>query len=153
MKALTLWQPWASLVAIGAKRIETRSWSTTYRGPLAIHAAKRTPPKALALAGTDPFCTALERAGLDWRQLPSGVIVATCKLTAVYQIRGYGDAPRPPERDFGDYTVGRFMWHLDDIQALVDPLPAQGRQGLWEWQAPADFGKQQQTRMRRESHE
>lgn len=40
MKALSLWQPWASLVAIGAKTIETRSWSTSYRGPLAIHAAK-----------------------------------------------------------------------------------------------------------------
>lgn len=39
MKALTLWQPWASLVALGVKTIETRSWSTGYRGPLAIHAA------------------------------------------------------------------------------------------------------------------
>lgn len=40
MKAITLTQPWATLVAIGAKRIETRSWATRYRGPLAIHAAK-----------------------------------------------------------------------------------------------------------------
>lgn len=43
-KALTLWQPWASLVALGVKTIETRSWSTAYRGPLAIHAAARRPP-------------------------------------------------------------------------------------------------------------
>lgn len=42
MKALTLWQPWATLIAIGAKTIETRSWSTNHRGPLAIHAAKTT---------------------------------------------------------------------------------------------------------------
>ena len=41
MKALSLWQPWASLVALRVKTIETRSWSTSYRGPLAIHAAKR----------------------------------------------------------------------------------------------------------------
>ena len=40
MKALTLTQPWATLVAMGAKRIETRSWTTNYRGPLAIHAGK-----------------------------------------------------------------------------------------------------------------
>ena len=39
MKVLTLTQPWATLVAIGAKRIETRSWATKYRGPLLIHAA------------------------------------------------------------------------------------------------------------------
>lgn len=41
MKAITLWQPWASLIACGAKTIETRSWGTPYRGPLAIHASKR----------------------------------------------------------------------------------------------------------------
>jgi activating signal cointegrator 1 len=40
---LTLWQPWASLVALGVKTIETRSWSTKYRGPIAIHAAARRP--------------------------------------------------------------------------------------------------------------
>lgn len=42
MKAISLWQPWASLVPAGAKPVETRSWSTSYRGPLAIHAAKTT---------------------------------------------------------------------------------------------------------------
>lgn len=40
MKCLSLWQPWATLIAIGAKQVETRSWRTRYRGPIAIHAAK-----------------------------------------------------------------------------------------------------------------
>lgn len=40
MKAITLHQPWATLVSLGVKTIETRSWTTRYRGPLAIHAAK-----------------------------------------------------------------------------------------------------------------
>jgi hypothetical protein len=44
MKAITLWQPWASFVGLGVKTIETRSWSTRYRGPLAIHAGSRRPP-------------------------------------------------------------------------------------------------------------
>ena len=44
MKCLSLWQPWASLVVIGAKRFETRSWPTNYRGPLLIHAAQRWSP-------------------------------------------------------------------------------------------------------------
>lgn len=39
MRILTLTQPWASLIAIGAKTLETRSWRTGYRGPLAIHYA------------------------------------------------------------------------------------------------------------------
>lgn len=41
MKAISLWQPWASAIAFGSKRVETRSWTTRYRGPLAIHAGKR----------------------------------------------------------------------------------------------------------------
>ncbi len=41
MKAITIWQPWASLLACGAKQYETRSWATSYRGPIAIHAAKK----------------------------------------------------------------------------------------------------------------
>jgi hypothetical protein len=41
VKVLTLHQPWASLIAVGVKTIETRSWSTQYRGPLAIHAGAK----------------------------------------------------------------------------------------------------------------
>ena len=41
MKALTIWQPWASLLVSGQKKYETRSWATSYRGPIAIHAAMR----------------------------------------------------------------------------------------------------------------
>lgn len=40
MKALSLWEPWATLFALGIKGPETRSWSTNYRGPMAIAAAK-----------------------------------------------------------------------------------------------------------------
>lgn len=43
VRALTVRQPWASLIALGTKRIETRSWSTRYRGPLAIHAGAHRP--------------------------------------------------------------------------------------------------------------
>ena len=39
MKALTLYEPYATLVALNLKKIETRGWRTNYRGPLAIHAA------------------------------------------------------------------------------------------------------------------
>lgn len=44
MRCLSLTQPWATLIALGAKKIETRSWATRYRGPLAIHAAKGLGP-------------------------------------------------------------------------------------------------------------
>jgi hypothetical protein len=59
MKALSLWQPWATLIALKKKQIETRSWRTTYRGPLAIHAAKSYPQEARDLCSTEPFYSVL----------------------------------------------------------------------------------------------
>ncbi len=59
MKALTLTQPWASLVAVGAKRIETRSWETNYRGTIAIHAAKGWKPIDREFAVSARVCEAL----------------------------------------------------------------------------------------------
>ena len=50
MKALTIWQPWASLIARGVKQYETRSWATKYRGPIAIHAAMKN-PLSVSLSG------------------------------------------------------------------------------------------------------
>jgi hypothetical protein len=98
MKALTLTQPWATLIAIGAKHIETRSWSTSYRGPLAIHAAKGLGSVGgkrgfYDLCYSQPFLSVLEPAmtgerdiagfkvpHIDPGYLPMGAIVATCDL-------------------------------------------------------------------------
>ena len=160
MKALTLTQPWATLVAIGAKRIETRSWATSYRGPLAIHAAKGLGPvggrKGLhSLCGDHPFCDVLLPAGYNAMRMPAwglplGAIVATCELIGCQMIgvlpdetpayMAYDEWPpvlqaiQDPERSFGLYTPGRFAWLLDDITALPEPIPAKGALSLWEWE-------------------
>lgn len=91
MKALTLTQPWASLVGCGVKRIETRSWSTNYRGELAIHAAVGLPAAAKRLCDTPVFANPLGKA-MGWpaerlsRRLPLGAIVATCDLVDCLRI-------------------------------------------------------------------
>ncbi len=83
---ITLTQPWATLVAIGAKRIETRSWATKYRGPLLIHAAQGLGPVGGALGlyelcWNEPFRSALLAAGIKGvPDLPRGAIVARCEL-------------------------------------------------------------------------
>jgi activating signal cointegrator 1 len=59
IRGLSLAQPWATLVAIGAKRIETRSWFTRYRGWVAIHAAKGFPARAQSLCYHEQFAAAL----------------------------------------------------------------------------------------------
>lgn len=86
MKCLTLHQPWASLVAAGVKRIETRSWSTSYRGPLAIHAAKRSmngDPDALGLWWSYHDALVRHEDLETWDTLPLGKVVATCELVDI----------------------------------------------------------------------
>jgi hypothetical protein len=133
MKALTLTQPWATLVARGAKQIETRSWRTFYRGPLAIHAAKKL--AELPSWQIRRFRSVLEAYGIrGFMELPLGVIVATCMLVDCVRITPDNVPPfGGPEFDFGDYTVGRWAWHLSDVKALAEPILAKGALGLWEW--------------------
>lgn len=160
MKALTLTQPWATLVATGAKRIETRSWSTSYRGPLAIHAGKGLGPVGgrsglMDLCRREPFLTKLVAAGyLGTPMLPLGAIVAVVELawvvpttwvsatgrTTVHSVAGPAEFElADQERAFGDYTPGRYAWLLRDIRALPTPIPARGGLGLWDWTPPEGF--------------
>lgn len=100
MKAITLHQPHASFVALGLKNIETRSWNTHYRGPLAIHAAATVPSWVLPLSFAghtidkdNPRPTApaylLRGPSLAWPyRLPLGAVVATCTLVDVVPMVG-----------------------------------------------------------------
>lgn len=93
MKFLTIRQPWASLIAVGAKTIETRPFSTKYRGPLAIHAGKAKPSRDLVRMGQ--WLTRWDYGegryvmsdGLGkWVALPLGAVVAVCDLIDVVPI-------------------------------------------------------------------
>jgi len=136
MKALTLTQPWASLVAISAKKIETRSWSTTYRGPLAIHAAKGWTREDRELIFEEPFQEYLRLAGFrSPADFPLGAVLAIVDLVGCDLIR-YAIPPEP-ERSFGNYEVGRSAWKMANLRRLLVPVPAKGALGLWEWKAEA----------------
>lgn len=131
MKALTLTQPHASLVAIGAKTIAARSRATAYRGPLAIHAAVRE------TAVTDPYHRSLlAAAGCDCQRLPTGVFLAVCALVHCETITP-ANCPCYPQYAFDDFMPGRFSWHFAEIIPLLEPIPARGHGGLWtlpeEW--------------------
>lgn len=64
MKCLSLWQPWASLLVHGRKRVETRSWPISHRGPLLIHAAKKWDGELSAMCVREPFKGSLECMGI-----------------------------------------------------------------------------------------
>ena len=137
MKALTVYQPWASLTALGEKKIETRGWYTKYRGPLAIHAGKSMQYNDVMFR--EPFFTALEplryesASGTAFR-LSYGEIIAICNLVDCVSITPeFVEGLSVKERVFGDYTLGRFAWMLEDTHRLKGPIPARGKQRLWNW--------------------
>lgn len=145
MKALTLWQPWATLIAIGAKQYETRSWGTSYRGPLAIHAGVRRPThedisvlwdaQVLCPRERPELAAALERVAPSSTApaaLPLGVIVATCRLVECVRM-SLIPPPVDLEAAVGDWSSGRFAWRLEDVVPRLDPALVKGARGLWEW--------------------
>lgn len=125
MKAISLWQPWATLMALGLKKIETRHWSTRYRGPLLIHAAKKIVP--------DPnwhVFYAIEKAGLRILELPRGCLLCKLDLMDCKRIE-LDDRFESPELFYGDFTPGRYIWITENVTAF-DPIPYRGSQGFFE---------------------
>jgi hypothetical protein len=119
MRALTICQPYAHLIAIGEKPIENRRWPTSYRGPLAIHAGRSR--------------AWLDEEVVDWPDgdLAFGAIVATAMLVACLP-----KFNRHPWRERGglfdhEHAQGPWCWVLEEVRALPEPIPAKGRQGLW----------------------
>lgn len=133
MKVLTLTEPWAMLMALDLKRIETRSWYTSYRGPMAIHAAKGFPRSAIELCREEPFLTALVKAGIRTPgDLPRGAIIAVVDLVDCLETGIWSFVPPEPELSFGDFSQGRFAWFTENVRRLKVPLPCKGALGLWE---------------------
>jgi hypothetical protein len=140
--AISLWQPWATLVAIGAKRIETRGWSPWYRGALVIHASKRFAVPERDLCDWPIFKVALARGGYaSWKDLPLGAAVCLTELREVHRTedllaRGIVGDRGQEEREFGDYRGERYGWLLGEPRRFSSPIPFSGAQGFFK--IPAD---------------
>jgi hypothetical protein len=131
MHALSVLQPWATLIALGIKRIETRSWHTSYRGRLAIHASAGRPPSFFDLCHGEPFRTMLLRS--PWTRPPRGVILGTALLRDCVRVEELNlDQLSETERSFGNFAPGRWAWLLADAQPLEQLIPLRGRLGLFE---------------------
>lgn len=141
MKCLTLTQPWASLVAAEQKRIETRSWKTSYRGPLAIHAAMGFPKYARQACLEQTFYEAMRFVPPDLAPAACrGEVIATCRLVdcvpAEFARFNFPHVWSWKELVFGDFTQGRYAWILADVKRLPRPIKAKGALSLWEWTPP-----------------
>lgn len=158
MRALSLWQPWATAIVIDAKRVETRGWSTNYRGPLLIHASKRwNQAEMIEHASSWTWCAALSCLGMRIGSgrmklleiLPLGAIVGVadlidCRTTESFALDDL-DARRTwktgekvdsldtwTEEMMGNFGPGRFGWVLRNPRRFAQPIPYRGAQGLFE---------------------
>lgn len=114
MKALTVCQPYAELIARGEKPIENRTWPTSYRGPIAIHAGKSRTWLCEGDAARYP--------GMDY-----GAVIATARLVDCRRVEDLLEPLRSNE-----HASGPWCWILTDIER-IDPIQTRGAQGLWEW--------------------
>ena len=134
MKALSLIQPWASAIFIklpngsALKGIETRSWQTSFKGRVAIHASKGFPKYAKEFAETE---RALGRLPV---KLPFGAIIGFVTIMGMRLTQDIVESISPVERLYGDYSPGRFAWMLYDAVPLSPAgkvVECRGSLGLW----------------------
>jgi activating signal cointegrator 1 len=139
MKAISMWEPYASLVSVSAKKNETRSFPISYRGDLLICASKvkHLPPPELCewLWDNSHLFGVFREFDELWNGLPFGkavciVEVYDCQPTSFF----HGAVPlklSQQEAMMGDYTPGRFAWLTRNCRRFKQPFPVTGRQGFF----------------------
>jgi len=144
IKTLTLHQPYASAIAFGMKRYETRPRNTNHRGLLAIHAGKAFNQEGMeSLHGfpwSDHITLPLARrySPIGEQEFVKGAVVAVCVLSdCLLMDDALIQSIDAQERAMGHWEAGRYAYKLDNIQMLRTPVEARGKQGLWNW-TPSD---------------
>ncbi len=131
MKALSIRQPWATLLCLRIKRYETRTWKTDYRGPIALHAGAVFDAASRRLCFEPPLADWLRKAGYhNPRSLPRGQIIGTAILADCIPTEKLRSLSAK-ERRLGDFSRGRWAWRFTDIKRLKRPLPAKGQLSLF----------------------
>lgn len=141
MRALSLHQPWATLILLGVKTYETRDWATSWRGPLAIHAAKRWTRSSIdstrdlcaeALAYDPPYelRRRLEALYGEPANCPLGCALGVVDLVAIHETNQW--QPGKFQAEFGDFGPNRYAWKLANPRLLVAPLAFKGQQGIFD---------------------
>jgi hypothetical protein len=132
MKALSIRQPFATLLCLGVKHYETRTWKTDYRGPIAIHASSIFDEPARQLCMEPPLRDHLADAGYrSPTSLPLGKVLGFAKLIDCVPTRDLRSLNEDQLR-LGDFRAGRWAWRFSTPKLLRVPLPAKGKLSLFE---------------------
>jgi activating signal cointegrator 1 len=130
LNCLSMWQPWATLISLRLKEYETRPWSTPYRGPLVIHAAKAS--DMLVMCHQEPFISVLARHNLTARNLPLGAAVCLVDLVdCIKMTESFIARQSQRERALGNWKPGRYAWRLANIRPAIRPIAMSGRQSIF----------------------
>lgn len=168
--ALSLWQPWASLVALGEKRIETRHFDVMKKpgfrpGPVAIHATQKWPSTVADMCMDEHFYPALKRHGFPlpdgpdislptgrlltrdeqatlWCFIPKGKILCVVDAIECLPFEKLGDL-HPQEEAFGNYGPGRWGLVFGKIlETFEPPIPWKGQQTIgWPWEWDTEISR------------
>lgn len=145
---LSIRQPWTSAIAFGPKRCENRTWFSSYRGPLALHAGKSKATLKLPLlrelwgGGSGPW----PAISFDPAQYPLGCVLATCHMIDCCSPEGfrskYADRFTASHAYFVD---GPWCFVLARVQPLATPMPLAGQLNLWNDPAVDRFIHEQRS--------
>jgi activating signal cointegrator 1 len=118
MKALTVRQPYAELIADGIKTLEVRSRPTRHRGPLAIHAAQTVAP---------------EFRGIDWAEAyPRGLVVCVVNVVGCHELTTADlEEAWLPDWFFDEVQGLLHAWELENPRR-TEPFACKGALNLWQ---------------------
>lgn len=155
MKALTVWQPWASLITIGAKPWEFRGWNFTDRPGLRRFVGQRIVIHAGAHKPSFEECEEIEARIHEGESALDRDLALPIIINCMASIRGKRPLPVPLSAALGTVTLGQprraydlfvdkvddpdrldpdmYAWPVSDPQPFPEPIPAAGAQGFWNW--------------------
>lgn len=133
MKAISLWQPWASLWLTDRKIHETRGRRTSHRGMLLVHAAQRFERDV-----EDDLRAILEdEFGGHWSMdLPTGALIGVVELVDcrraedIIREEGGFAFTRTDDWHCGNFAPGRYGWKRGRFHSFTRPIPFRGKQGI-----------------------
>jgi hypothetical protein len=134
MRVLSIGQPWATLIVRGVKPFEARSWSTPFRGEIAIHASSAIKGWVRDACQTDRLIRkALRRAGIDnIDDLPRGTVIGTAVIQNIHRAKTIESELTPDIFALcGDLYEDDFLWRLERPKELRIPVPVKGKLNLW----------------------
>lgn len=131
MKVLSLTEPCATLIKENIKKVETRSWKTSYRGELYIHASSTKIPKEWK--EDKEFMELVKEKTLNY-----GNIICKCNLVdCIYMTKEYVENMKNNNHQeylCGKYEEGRYAWILENVEVLDNPIKTKGHLSIWNYE-------------------